>query len=970
MKRKWMLAAGLACSVAAWAAIVGGVADHAFGLQADLPYAGSPVASSAAPTSASAVATGTNAFAPYQSIAIGGLPSAVAVGDFTGDTLDDIVVATRTNTSAPNPAVDNSIFLFVQRGDGTLAPAVRASSLGTSAGQVGLAIGDLTGDGVGDIVVAHEAGLVLFAGNAGAVLAGDILTAETFNGAGSALALVDLDGDARLDIVRSYCGAGAVREYRNDEAGVRVAMTHGTTWHSGTTCDAQVADFNTDGRPDIAGNTGVLLNNGIGGLAPIAPPRLDGPIAVGDLNGDGLDDVGGNPTQAPRIVTMYYQAADGRFAAPWSIASTAGAGRLLASDMDGDGGTDLLLAFSRQAYGTGVAYRRQLGDGLDAEVVYPAPFPWGEPVALAVGHLDRDGCKDIAATSQSHGLILLRGLCRTPPPLRPAPAPPPSAPPPPAPVPGLPTVSIEDASYAEGDGYAGNANHRLTFQVRLSARPAEAVSLTFATHDGTAVAGVDYHARTDVIGIQAGVDSATISIDLAGDRMVEAHETIGIRLVSAQGATIVDGEATGTILNDDGEGLPTLNIHDASIVEGAPGEQPELRFRLLLSRAQVTTTSVRIMLRDASATGGTDFYALPIGAQIGGNQTEGWARVRIYGDDVPEPDETLIAEVLPWDDYVIGDGTAVGTILNDDGTTPPPPVPALAIDDAAIDEGASGERPVMTFTVRQSAVSSSATTFGFRLDDGSAVLHGDYAGGVGTGTIPAGETTGVVAVTILGDDVHESDEQFTATLTSAQGATLGDAQAVGTIRNDDALPDGGQPWLSIEDAAIDEGGTGAEPQLVFTVRLSRPAAEPVTVDVGTHDDTARSGNDYRGRDAQLVIPAGATTVSFAVPVLGDRGLEGDEAFAVRLAAPAGAALLDPHATGTIRDDDAPRTSRPLPRESAPGKTGTASGAEPVADACAIRRWTRADVRRCTTNVSARWTTAYRRLHAFLWGSGK
>ena len=69
--------------------------------------------------------------------------------------------------------------------------------------------------------------------------------------------------------------------------------------------------------------------------------------------------------------------------------------------------------------------------------------------------------------------------------------------------------------------------------------------------------------------IPAGQLSRIVSVGLKGDTVQEGNERFLLKLGSATGgATILDGEAYGTILNDDGN---TLSIGDVAVVEGDSG---------------------------------------------------------------------------------------------------------------------------------------------------------------------------------------------------------------------------------------------------------------------------------------------------------------------------------------------------------------------------------------------------------------
>lgn len=121
---------------------------------------------------------------------------------------------------------------------------------------------------------------------------------------------------------------------------------------------------------------------------------------------------------------------------------------------------------------------------------------------------------------------------------------PPVLPPPPPP---LPTLSIADGSVLEGK----KGTRRLHLNVTLSWSSSDVVTVSYATADGTALAKSDYTATSGTLTFQPGQTSGTISISIKGDREREPDETFSVQLWNAVGATIDDGFATATIVNDD-----------------------------------------------------------------------------------------------------------------------------------------------------------------------------------------------------------------------------------------------------------------------------------------------------------------------------------------------------------------------------------------------------------------------------------
>jgi hypothetical protein len=112
---------------------------------------------------------------------------------------------------------------------------------------------------------------------------------------------------------------------------------------------------------------------------------------------------------------------------------------------------------------------------------------------------------------------------------------------------GTSTISIRDATITEPN----SATKGLKFKVTLSAASAGSVSVSFATANGSAVAPGDYKTKSGTITFAAGQTSKLITVKVVGDTVVEPNETFVVNLSAPAGATIADGQATGTINNND-----------------------------------------------------------------------------------------------------------------------------------------------------------------------------------------------------------------------------------------------------------------------------------------------------------------------------------------------------------------------------------------------------------------------------------
>lgn len=110
--------------------------------------------------------------------------------------------------------------------------------------------------------------------------------------------------------------------------------------------------------------------------------------------------------------------------------------------------------------------------------------------------------------------------------------------------------------------------------------------------------------------------------------------------------------------------------------------------------------------------------------------------------------------------------------------------------------------------------------------------------------------------------------------------------------------------LSIADIPdIIEGDTG-QTFVSFVVLLSQAAAEAITVDYETEQDSAKESSDFLRSVGTLRFEPGELAKVIVVEVNGDITSENDESFKVRLSNPTNAAIVDSEAIGTIVNEDA------------------------------------------------------------------
>ena len=455
------------------------------------------------------------------------------------------------------------------------------------------------------------------------------------------------------------------------------------------------------------------------------------------------------------------------------------------------------------------------------------------------------------------------------------------------PVTALPLLNIIDDTVEEGE--------EARFTVTLSRTSTQTVTVDYATADGTAQQGSDYAAAAGTLRFAPGEASKTIPVPTVEDTVEEQTETFTVTLSNPGGATIQDGTATGTITDDDGPvtALPLLNIIDDTVEEGE-----EARFTVTLSRTSTQTVTVDYATADGTAQQGSDYAAAAGTLRFAPGEASKTIPVPTVDDTVEEQTETFTVTLSNPGGATIQDGTATGTITDDDGTVTA--LPLLNIIDDTVEEGEQAQ-----FTVTLSRTSTQTVTVDYATADGTAQQGSDYAAAAGTLRFAPGEASKTIPVPTVEDTVEEQTETFTVTLSNPSGAAIQDGTATGTITDDDG-PVTALPLLNIIDDTVEEGE-----QAQFTVTLSRTSTQTVTVDYATADGTAQQGSDYAAAAGTLRFAPGEASKTIPVPTVEDTVEEQTETFTVTLSNPSGAAIQDGTATGTITDDDGPVTALPL-----------------------------------------------------------
>ena len=457
-----------------------------------------------------------------------------------------------------------------------------------------------------------------------------------------------------------------------------------------------------------------------------------------------------------------------------------------------------------------------------------------------------------------------------------------------------PALWVADVTAMEGTDATAD------FIVTLDPAATEAVTVDYATADGTATAGDDYTAASGTLTFDAGETSKTVSVPIVDDNVDDGGETFTLTLSNpaGAGAQLADAQATATIANDEVE-TPVLTAAFTDVPASHGGET--FTFRLEFSEEVPGLGWEALRGEILQASGGTVRNA----NRVDRSSNLAWT-VTVAPDGSDDVSVTLPATT---------DCAAAAAICTEDDR------PLSAAVTAAVPHTAPSDTPVVDtpFTVRLAGVPAahdgeSALSFEVHFSEEphqysfrtlrDATLDIRQGGARLTPTVKRMNKPSNRAWTVTVEPASKAD------LTVAIAAPASCSET-GAVCNEDgeALSNAvsatvlGPPGLSVADATVREA---AGATMDFAVTMSRPSASTVTVDYATSDGTATAGADYTASSGTLSFAPGETAKTVAVPVLDDAIDDGGETFRLTLSSAAGgnAYIAAATATGTIENADA------------------------------------------------------------------
>ncbi|HEX8310451.1 MAG TPA: Calx-beta domain-containing protein, partial [Chthoniobacteraceae bacterium] len=300
-----------------------------------------------------------------------------------------------------------------------------------------------------------------------------------------------------------------------------------------------------------------------------------------------------------------------------------------------------------------------------------------------------------------------------------------------------------------------------------------AVSATYSTANGSAVAGSDYTTTSGVLNFADGQSSAQLQVVISNDSAIELQEAFTVILSDPTDGASIGSPGAATVTIDDDDVTLQFSVGPVAIKESAA------IVNLTVTRlgASSGTVSATYATSSGTATAGEDFAPTTGTVTFSAGEISKAISVQISHDLLIEDSESFVVALgTPTGGATLGDpASALVTIEDDDQSV------QFSSSSVFVREGVRQ----VTLTVTRLGVATDATTVGFSTSSAGG-LNGarpgiDYMETVGQITFAAGETTRTVQIPIYNDVLQDRLRSFQVALTAAGGGAPVGPRPVTTV---------------------------------------------------------------------------------------------------------------------------------------------------------------------------------------------
>ncbi|MFY0689505.1 MAG: hypothetical protein JXQ90_20210, partial [Cyclobacteriaceae bacterium] len=328
------------------------------------------------------------------------------------------------------------------------------------------------------------------------------------------------------------------------------------------------------------------------------------------------------------------------------------------------------------------------------------------------------------------------------------------------------TVSIT-ASDATADE-TGSNDGEFTVSLSVTNNTGSAITIPLTLSSGTATNGTDYTTITQAV-IPDGQSSVTVAVDVTDDALFENNETVIAEIGDLSGTYFAQAGASNqsatVTISDDDPVTVQITATDATANESGPDHG---EYTVSLSSTNNTGAAIVIPLTmSGTATNGTDYSSITQ-ASVPDGQSSVTVALTVTADALFENNETATAAIGDLSGVTgvsagAGNQSADVTIGDDDGVT----VSITATDATANESGPDhGE-----YTVSLSSTNNTGAAIVIPLTMSGTATNGTDYSSITQASIPNGQSSITVALTVVNDSDVEGGETATAAIGNLSGVT-------------------------------------------------------------------------------------------------------------------------------------------------------------------------------------------------------
>ena len=343
----------------------------------------------------------------------------------------------------------------------------------------------------------------------------------------------------------------------------------------------------------------------------------------------------------------------------------------------------------------------------------------------------------------------------------------------------------------------------------------------------------------------------------------ETDETVTVSLSPSAGYTVGSrGSAAAVIGPPDPLGFQTLPVAQLTTFPTTLGEGGTISVTVTIDASQATDTVLNLIYTGTAAFG-VDYDDPGSTVTIPAGSTSATFPLTISSDSLIEPEESVVISLTATSGYTLGAQTATTIRIPASGGDP---VLTVRAETTSVPEGAP-----ITFTILASEDPSGDRDVNFAIS-GTATNGVDHFAPIGP--IPLGDTATQLTVVVptSSDAIVEPDETVELIVLPGSGYQVGNPSAATATILSTNVPE----FVLSGETAVSEGQ-----QATLQITTDQAPGEDVGVTIQVSGD-AVAGDDYTALDANIIFPAGATSLDLPITTLTDDVFEEDEDVVVTL----------------------------------------------------------------------------------------